>query len=116
MDKNTVVLTREKNFLTKNKYDAYKVIDGTVLVYIVSVNSGKSGRQVPLYEAKPGEVIPAFEYKDSDYNNYAFCLRALEKAEISIMENCSTKILRQRFAEKTGLKEITEENFFEAVS
>jgi ATP-binding cassette subfamily C protein len=116
MDKNTVVLTREKNFLTKNKYDAYKVIDGTVLVYIVSVNSGKSGRQVPLYEAKPGEVIPAFEYKDSDYNNYAFCLRALEKAEISIMENCSTKILRQRFAEKTGLKEITEENFFEAVA
>ena len=116
MDNKTVVLDSENSFLTKNKYDAYKVMDGTVLVYIVSVHNGKSGRKVPLYEAEKGEVIPSFEYKDSDFNDYAFCLCALEKAEISVMENCSTRILRQRFAEKAGLKEIESEGFFEAAA
>lgn len=116
MDNKTILLESGKNYITKNEYDAFRVKSGTVLVYIVPVKNGKSGRKKLIYEAVEGDVIPSYVYKDLEYNSFRFCFSALESAKLDIMSNCSTNILREKFAKKIGLDISSASQFYEALA
>lgn len=104
-----------KNLITYNPRDAFRVESGAVLVYIVSLHSKGVGRRIFLYEAHIGEIIPAFSYTDLDNTRLCFCLLS-GNAEISVMPGFSTKVLRQRFAEKAQIKNFTIEGYNEALA
>ncbi|MBR6940228.1 MAG: hypothetical protein IKH65_05460, partial [Clostridia bacterium] len=100
---NSVSLYGGQYHISKNPSDAYRVSEGTVLVFIVPLKSWGEGRRSFIYEAGKGEIIPSFCHKDADAVNWRFCFTALEKAELEIIESGSTKLLKDRFASKIEL-------------
>ncbi len=116
MDNKTILLESGKNYISTNEYDAFRVKSGTVLVYIVPVKNGKSGRKKLIYEAIEGDVIPSYVYKDLEYNSFRFCFSALDSAQLDVMSNCSTNILREKFAKKIGLDISSASQFYEALA
>ena len=111
MNDNSIFLKGGDFHITENSENAYRVTKGTILVFIVPYNNKKIGRRSFVYEASEGEVIPGFSYKDIDYCNWRFCLVALEKAEIFVMEKASTKVLQTKFCEKAAIKTYKIEGF-----
>lgn len=98
-------------YITDNESCAYKVISGTVLIYVVPLKNGKPGRRSFIYQAECGEVVPGFTYKDIEYCHWRFCFVAVDSASIQIIENGSTKILREKFARKAKLKNFSREGY-----
>lgn len=111
MERKIVVLGGGKNYTTEGEYDAFRVKEGVVIVYIVPLKNGQLGRRSYIYEAKKGEVIPSFVYRDIEFCEWRFCFASVNNATIEIIENGSTKLLRERFSEKVGLKNTREEGF-----
>lgn len=101
---NIISLKGGNTYITHVMEDAYRVKSGTLLVYIVPYNQNKLGRRTFIYEAQKGEVIPGFAYKDMDYCDWRFCFSALENAEIDIIHDGNTKVLKERFAKKANIK------------
>lgn len=107
-----VVLLKEKNvYVTHNDKDAFKVLRGIVLVYIVPWKNEQVGRRAYVYKAIQGEVIPSFSHRDIEYNLWRFCLIAVDNAEVGIIKNGSTSILKKHFAEKINLESYDIEGF-----
>lgn len=99
-------------YITINRTDAFHVKYGRIFLYIVPVNKEENaGRRCFLYEAEKGEVLPSFFYRDADHCDWRFCFVASERAIIEIIENGSTKILRDRFAKKVNIKGYDTEGF-----
>lgn len=98
-------------YVTNEATSAFKVQSGDVLIYIVPLKSGKLGRRSFIYEASTGEVFPGFFYRDIEYLNWAFCIVAVDKAKIEVIENGATKVLKQKFAEKANIKNFKKEGF-----
>ena len=103
-NENTFSLKGGNYYITECETDAFRIKTGTVLVYIVPLKSGSVGRRSFIYEAQAGEVIPSFYYKDIEYCEWRFCFVALEEAEIEIIGNGATKILKERFSAKAKIK------------
>lgn len=98
-------------YITERETDAFRIKTGGVLVYIVPLRGNDIGRRSFIYEAGPGEVIPSFCYRDIEYENWRFCFVALEEAVIEIIPNGSTKVLRERFAQKARVKNYKVEGY-----
>lgn len=98
-------------YITDKETDAYKVKSGTVLIYAVPLKHGKPGRRSFIYQAECGEVIPGFSYKDIEYCEWRFCLAAVDKAEIQVIENGSTRMLKERFSRKAHIKNYDKEGY-----
>ena len=101
---NHIALSGGDIYITHHHSDAFRVKSGTLLVYIIPYRNNEPGRKSFIYEAQKGEVIPGFSYKDMDYCNWRFCFSALETAEIDLIEEGSTKVLREKFDKKTGIQ------------
>lgn len=110
-EKRHIQLRGGKNYISENDTDAYRVSGGSVLVFIIPLNKIGEGRRSFIYEAAAGEIIPSFCYRDSAFSNWRFCLVALEKADVEIIPGGSTRILKDRFAEKIKLKNYSVEGF-----
>ena len=106
-------LSGTDSFIPQNPKDAYRVVSGTVLVFIAPWKGGAPGRRLLLCEVPQGKVIPAFVYRDSDYQQWRFILVAKDTAELSVMENQVTRILHRRFCQLANLS--TEEDFCPAL-
>lgn len=109
-NKETIVINNE-SFLTKECSTAYHVVRGTVTVFIVPYKGTEAQRRKMLYEASEGETIPSLCYRDGDYVDWQFVLKGNEIAEISEIENGSTKVLKRKFANKIELPNFEEEGF-----
>ena len=90
-------------YITERETDAFRIRKGTVLVYIVPLKKTGVGRRSFIYEATGGEVLPSFFYKDMEGIQWRFCFVALEEASIEIVEQGTTKILKERFAKKASI-------------
>lgn len=108
---NNIFLKGGDYYITEKAENAYRVTNGTVLVFIVPYNNNVVGRRSFLYEAAEGETIPGFSYRDIEYCNWRFCFVAVEEAEISVMENASTRILQNKFCEKAAVKTFKMEGY-----
>ena len=98
-------------YYSVNDTDAYRVLKGTVLVFIVPEEKWGEGRKSFIYEAAEGEIIPSFRYIDRESKKWMFCLTALDSAEFEIIEYGSTKKLKDGFASKIKLKNYAIEGF-----
>lgn len=110
-ERKRICLKGGKYHLTENDRDAYRVLSGRVLVYIVPKKDGGAGRRSFLYEAGEGEVLPSFCFCDPDFINWRFCFSALDEAIIEIIESGTTKPLREKFAKKARIKGFGFEGF-----
>ena len=108
---NVISLKGGDTYITNEETNAYKVTEGTVLVYVVPLKNGKPGRRSFIYQAECNEVIPSFCYKDIEYCQWRFCLVAVDSAKLSIIENGSTKILREKFSKKARIKNFSKEGY-----
>lgn len=102
-----------QSYLTKHAASTYLVEQGTVLVYMLPLESdGTYGRRLLLHEAVQGEVIPGF-YKELPKAAWSFCLVALDTAQIRERPHTMTDELANAFADRAGLKNIGEEDYTE---
>lgn len=111
MADNRFLLKGGEVHVTDDETCAYKVISGTMLIYVVPMKNGKPGRRSFIYQAECGEVIPSFSYKDIEYCQWRFCFSAVDIASVQVIENGSTKILKEKFARKAGLKNYSREGY-----
>lgn len=109
MDK--IMLKGGQYYVTPNGQDACRVEEGSVFVYIVPWRDGRMGRRLYLYEAAGGEVIPGFAFTDNEYCSWRFCLVAVDCARLGVIEGGATKVLRQKFAQKAGIRHFAQEGF-----
>lgn len=110
-DYKQISLKGGETFITQNKSDAFRVLSGAVLVYIVPVKNDTPGRRSFIYEASAGEVLPGFCYRDMEYCDWRFCFAPLEQAILEVIENGSTKILKERFATKANIRNFAVEGY-----
>ena len=110
-DMNLFSLKGGNQYITERETDAFRVKSGSVLVYIVPLKGNTVGRRSFIYEAESGEVLPSFCYRDIEYANWRLCFVALEEATIEIIPNGSTKVLRERFAQKAHIKNYKVEGY-----
>ena len=108
---NLISLKGGDTYITNSEVNAYKVVDGAVLVYVVPLKNGKPGRRSFIYQAESNEVIPAFSYKDIEYCEWRFCFVAVDSAQLTVIENGSTKVLRERFSKKARIKNFGKEGY-----
>ena len=111
MDNNLIQLSGGKIYITKASVDAFRVLSGEVLVYILPIKNNEIGRRSFFYKAKSGEIIPGFSFEETEGIGWHFCFSAVESANIEIIENGSTKVLRDKFAKKADIKNYQMEGF-----
>jgi len=115
MTENRIKLRGGEVFLTKEEDEAYKIKSGNILVYIVPYTDGTAGRRSFLYEAKTGETLPAFVYRDMEYKDWRFLFTAVDEAELFILPGASTNVLKRKFAIKAGVKNYELEGFYNGI-
>ena len=108
---NLISLKGGDTYITNLPTDAYKVLEGTVLMYVVPIKNGKPGRRSFIYQAECNEVIPGFSYKDIEYCEWRFCFVAVDRAKLTVIENGSTKLLRERFSKKARIRNFGKEGY-----
>ena len=108
---NVFSLKGGSQYVTERETDAFRVKSGSVLVYVAPLKGNELGRRSFIYEAQSGEVLPSFFYRDIEYAHWRFCFVALEEAIIEIIPNGSTKVLRERFAQKANIKNYKVEGY-----
>lgn len=108
---NLIFLKGGDTYITDSEVNAYKVMEGTVLVYVVPLKNGVPGRRSFVYQAETNEVLPGFSYKDIEYCEWRFCFVAVDSAKLSVIENGSTKMLRERFSKKAGISNFAKEGY-----
>lgn len=111
MNGNGFALKGGEIFITEKAADAFKVKSGTVLVYVVPVTKGKPGRRSFIYQAEANEVIPGFAYRDIEYCDWRFCFAAVDRAEIQVIENGATRVLKERFSRKAKIRNYEKEGY-----
>lgn len=106
-----IVLVGSESYIPDEANDSYRVLSGSVLIYIVPWKNGMAGRRLLLCEAEKGQVIPSFVYRDLNYEGWRFCFIAKEHAELLHMPNCVTSVLLRNFAKYAGLNAYATEGF-----
>lgn len=110
-NQNSIFLKGGRYYITERETDAFRIKSGQVLIFIVPLKNGRLRRRSFLYEATQGEAFPSFYCRDEEFCEWRFCLVAKDEAEIEIIINGSTKILRKRFTEKVHIDNFEIEGF-----
>ncbi len=98
-----IELSNRDTFITEQAGNAYWVQEGMVEVYIVPKGGSQSGRRQLLCTAREDDVVPAFCYRDADYQNWRFCLSAVGPTVLCEMADAATDPLRSDFLLRVGL-------------
>lgn len=110
---NMIELEGGKIYLTYNNTSTYRVVDGSVLVYLLPVSdSGEQGRRFLLYEAKEQENLPSFLMKDSS-EIWVLGFVALDKSLIQEIPDTMNDELGNEFVKRTKIKNIGKQNYKE---
>lgn len=110
-DNEQIILNGNSIHITNSRYDAYRVVDGVVLVYIAPLVDGKPGRRAFCYKASVGETIPSFCCCDDDNTQWRFCFASENNAKLEVIENGATSVLCEKFAKKAEIKNYDVEGF-----
>ena len=97
-----------------SEQDAYIVRSGEILIFVAKwqKEEDKRGSAMFVAEAKEGDVIPAFSYRDEERVEWRFMFRAKSsQAELEVMPHCVTRVLRDKFAKRIGLANYAQEGF-----
>ncbi|MCR4907836.1 MAG: NHLP bacteriocin export ABC transporter permease/ATPase subunit [Lachnospiraceae bacterium] len=89
----------------------YEVLSGEVLVFLVPIKDGGSGRRLLLGSFKEGEKFPGFAHSTEVYGSWKTLLTALDRSELKIDTDGATEELLFIFAERTRLPMIKRKRF-----
>ena len=110
----SICLESTDTFYTHNREDAFRIVKGTALVYMVPWSkSGRSaGRKKLVGEYEKGRMVPALAYEDAEYTNWRFAIVSKEDTlELEIHHGICTNVLRTRFAVDAGVRNVDREGF-----
>ena len=108
-------LDNHDTYITEDNRCAYRVKRGNVIVFIIPQRGDTYQRRIFIYEAKEGETIPGFCTTDADYTKWVFGFKCIDSADVQVVKDGSTKVLKRKFAEKIGLQHFNEEGFEKAL-
>ena len=98
--------------LTENMNDAYRVVQGGVIVYLVPVKKGSIERRKRIAELNKGDIFPSYAYRNEAFDVWKFLVVPKSgEAELELLENGSTKPLKRSFIHKCGIPKLEEEGF-----
>ena len=117
MDTTAITLSGNQLLLTENPGEAYRVLSGRVLVFILPLQeNGSPGRRWLLCELVPGDISPGLFYDSTDFkgnsSRWVFGLSALDPSEMEIVND--SEEIRERFSEKAGLRNYDQIGFEES--
>jgi len=107
----TISLKGGETYITENPSDAFRVIQGSVMLFIVPIRKGVIGRKSFLCEANVNDMFPSFYHRDLDYSYWRFCLSVIDNATIEIIENGTTPGLKNEFATAINVRNYRREGY-----
>lgn len=111
----SIELKGGSSYIPQEKDDAYRVVSGSVYVYIVPWSHGEPGRRSLLCCVDKGSMIPAFVYRDLDHQSWRFSIVAVDEAQLERMEGFNTGPLRKKFLSKAGVDNPGNEGYEDAL-
>ena len=98
--------------LTENMNDAYRVVQGGVIVYLVPIKKSSIERRKRIAELNEGDIFPSYAYRNEAFDVWKFLVVPKSgEAELELLENGSTKPLKRNFIHKCGIPKLEEEGF-----
>ena len=86
-DDNLINLTGSAKWVTPEGEDAYRVLEGSVCLYIIHALNGKVDRRVKVTECQKDSVIPTFNFTENvSHNSYIFCFSVKETGGSAVLE------------------------------
>ena len=102
-------------FVTESSEKAYRVLEGSILVYLMPCSDGEYGRRMFLGEMAEGTVIPGFASDSDQTGSWRFGFVALEQAEFEEMPKGADEEVRLYFAGAVNLKLTDDQSFEDAL-
>ena len=117
MDTTVIKLSGNQLLLTQRPGEAYRILSGRVLVFILPLKEdGTTGRRWLLCELEAGDMVPALFYDSTDIKGescrWSFGLSALDPSEMEIVNDSNE--IRCSFSEKAGLRDYEQIGFEES--
>lgn len=117
MDTTVIKLSGNQLLLTQRPGEAYRILSGRVLVFILPLKEdGTAGRRWLLCELEAGDTVPALFYDSTDIKGescrWRFGLSALDPSEMEIVNDSNE--IRCSFSEKAGLRDYEQIGFEES--
>lgn len=117
MDTTVIKLSGNQLLLTQRSGEAYRILSGRVLVFILPLKEdGTAGRRWLLCELEAGDTVPALFYDSTDIKGescrWSFGLSALDPSEMEIVNDSNE--IRCSFSEKAGLRDYEQIGFEES--
>ncbi len=113
MEKTMIELSTGKTYKTENPADAFKIISGSVDVFLVPTENGIQGRPLFLMHCEEGSMIPSVSSKDHNYTDWNLQFEATDDCTLHIVKNGSTKPLKKRFRSRIHLEDKSEKESLE---
>ncbi len=98
-------------YITKTEKDAFRVLSGSVLVFIAPLKNEEPGIRRLLCEVTKGHLIPSFSYLDNHYVQWRFLFTPKDEAELVRLPGMATSVLYRKFAKSANLENFQEEGF-----
>ena len=98
-------------YITQDEKDAFRVVSGSVLVFIAPLKGGSPDIRRMLCEVSEGHLIPSFSYRDDNYVQWRFLFTPKDEAELVRLPGMATSVLYRKFAKSAQLENFQEEGF-----
>lgn len=105
-------LNSPEALLTESKADAYRILEGTVIVYIVPVKGGQIERRKKVAELSTGALFPGYCYVNPAFEVWKFLVVPKSgHARLELIKDGSTNPLKRNFVRSCGIPKYEEEGF-----
>lgn len=98
-------------YITEGPKDAFRVVSGTVMIYVAPLKAGQPGRRLLLCEIGEGKLFPSLAYRDASFREWRFLITPRETAELERMPGKATSVLYRKFARAAELASFAQEGF-----
>ncbi|MBN2833848.1 MAG: ATP-binding cassette domain-containing protein [Candidatus Delongbacteria bacterium] len=92
-NKDEIKLEKSKRFIPDDSC-IFVVKEGAVNIYIIPLNNPHFPETVLITTAKEGDMLPALEYQDIDYNDWRLCYEAI--TDSAILEKCNNEMSEEK--------------------
>ena len=111
-----IFLKGGQTHVTQDENQAYQVLTGHVLVYIIPYDDEKNGRRYLICEAQEGDIIPSMKWSHKQVGNWRFLLVALEEAALSVYVPEQMDEIKTEFAKAVGVRLFSADEFEEQMA
>lgn len=108
-------LSSTQTFLTPSREDAYRVLSGSLFLYLVPVGESGTERRLFLAEIEKGGVFPGYVWQDYKKQSWVFLAVPRGDTELEVLERASTSVLQRRFCKDNKIEKFESEGFFNAL-